>query len=70
MRTARRLGHTTAWVSGESVRKARVLENNDGSKDDIKDPRVIYMLATMGKELIYRELPARKYGQACFVAKT
>jgi transposase len=57
MRTARRLGHTTAWVSGESVHKARVLENNDGSKDDIKDPRVIYMLATMGKELIYRELP-------------
>jgi len=57
MRTARRLGHTTAWISGESVAKARVLENNDASKDDIKDPRVIYMLATMGRELVYRELP-------------
>jgi hypothetical protein len=57
MRTARRQGHTTAWISGESVHKARVLENNDGSKDDIKDPRVIFMLATMGKELIFRELP-------------
>ena len=57
MRTARRLGHSTAWVSGENVHKARVIENNDSGKDDTKDPRVIYMLATMGKQLVYRELP-------------
>jgi len=57
MRLARKYGHTTAYVSGESVHKAKVIENNDASKSDIKDPRVIFMLSKMGKELIYRTLP-------------
>jgi hypothetical protein len=57
LRLARRMGHTTAWVSGEAVHKARVIENNDGGKDDIKDPRTIFMLSRMGKELVYRTVP-------------
>ena len=57
MRLARKAGHTTAYVSGESVHKAKVIENNDASKSDIKDPRVIFMLSKMGKELTYRTLP-------------
>jgi transposase len=57
MRCARKRGHTTAYVSGESVSKMKVVENNDTGKTDIKDPRVIYMLSKkMGKELTYREL--------------
>ena len=57
MKCARKRGHTTAYVSGESVSKMKVVENNDTGKTDIKDPRVIYMLSKkMGKELIYREL--------------
>lgn len=57
MRLARRMGHTTAYVSGESVHKAQMIENNDTGKDDLKDPRTIFMLAKMGKELVFRELP-------------
>ena len=58
LRTAHRLGHTTAYVAGESVAKARVIENNETGKSDTKDPRVIFMLSKMGKELVYRQLPA------------
>jgi transposase len=57
MRLARKYGHTTAYVSGESVHKAKVIENNDASKSDIKDPRIIFMLSKMGKELTHRTLP-------------
>jgi transposase len=57
MRMARQLGHTTAYISGESVCKAKVIENNDASKTDIKDPRIMFMLSRMGKELTYRTLP-------------
>jgi transposase len=57
LRTSRQMGHSTGLISGEKVHKAKVLENSDGSKDDIKDPRVIYMLAQMGKEQQYRTLP-------------
>jgi transposase len=57
MRLARQTGHSTAYVSGECVHKAKVIENNDASKSDIKDPRVIFMLSKMGKELTYRTLP-------------
>jgi len=57
MRIARAQGHTTAYVSGESVCKMKVVENNDTGKTDIKDPRVIYMLSkNMGKELTCRDL--------------
>src|SRR5271157_4717839 len=57
MRLARKSGHTTAYISGESVHKAKVIENNDASKSDIKDPRIMFMLSKMGKELTYRTLP-------------
>jgi transposase len=57
MRMAREIGHTTAYISGESVHKAKVIENNDASKSDIKDPRIMFMLSKMGKELTYRTLP-------------
>ncbi|MBD3393067.1 MAG: transposase [Chitinivibrionales bacterium] len=58
LRLARQKGHSTAYVNGESVCKARIIENNDSGKDDIKDPRIIYMLSVMGKEQVYRSLPA------------
>ena len=57
MRVSHRLGHSTAYVSGENVHKAKVIENHDGSKNDTKDARVIYMLSKIGKELVYRDLP-------------
>jgi transposase len=62
MRTAHRLGCTTAWVSGERVHKAKVIENGDAGKDDIKDPRIVLLLSQMHKEQRYRILPpAYKY---------
>ncbi len=57
LQTAHQLGHTTAYVNGKVVHKAKVIENNDNSKDDVKDARVIYMLCMMGKEQYHRTLP-------------
>ncbi len=54
MQTAHRIGLETAWVSGEAVSKMRAIETNDSGKTDIKDPRVIHTLASIGKTLIYR----------------
>lgn len=59
LKIAHERNHTTAYVSGESVHKAKVIENNDNSKDDIKDPRIIFMLSKMGKELTYRIYPPK-----------
>jgi len=56
MRVACRLGLEPAWVNGEAVAKMRVVESNDSGKTDIKDPRVIHLVARMGKTLKYREL--------------
>ena len=53
---AKQKGHKTAYVSGESVHKLKVLENNDSGKTDTKDPRVILMIAKMDKTLKYRPL--------------
>ena len=61
MRAARRLGLEVAWVSGEAVAKMRVVESNDSGKTDIKDPRVIHLVARIGKTLEYRELD-EQYG--------
>jgi transposase len=61
MRAARRLGLEVAWVSGEAVAKMRVVESNDSGKTDIKDPRVIHLVAWLGKTLEYRELD-EQYG--------
>ena len=54
---ARRRGCQTAYVSGEAVNKARVIESNDTGKSDKKDPRIIQTLASMGKTLQVRLLP-------------
>ena len=56
LKIARAMGFSTSLVSGEAVCKAKVIESNDTGKTDIKDPRVIFMLATMGKTLIHRTL--------------
>lgn len=53
---ARKLGHTTAYVSGEAVHKYHVVESNDSGKTDPKDARVIFLLAKMEKTLLHREL--------------
>jgi transposase len=56
LQLARQQKHFTAYVSGESVYKLKVLENNDAGKTDTKDPRVILMIAKMGKVLCHRNL--------------
>lgn len=56
LRLARLRGHLTAYVSGEHVHKAKVIENNDAGKTDTKDPRVILMLSKMDKVLRHRPL--------------
>ena len=56
LRLARQQGHQTAYVSGESVHKLKVLENNDSGKTDTKDPRVILMIAKMDKTLRHRPI--------------
>lgn len=56
LHTARQAGHRTAYVSGEAVNKAQVIESNDTGKTDHKDPRTILMLARMGKTLTHRHL--------------
>ena len=57
MTLARQLGCCTAYVSGESVYKYKVIENNESSKTDIKDPRVILLVAKFGKLIKHRILP-------------
>ena len=58
MKTARRLGFKTAWANGEAVAQLRVVESNDTGKTDIKDPRVIHLLARLGKTQKHRVLEA------------
>lgn len=57
-RIANSLGLDTELVSAESVAKMRVIETNDTGKTDIKDPHVIHSLASLGKTLKHRRLPA------------
>ena len=57
LRTARRLGHLTAYVNGEAVAKFRVVETNDNGKTDLKDPHIIKTLARIQKTLLHRQLP-------------
>lgn len=56
LREARQMGCAVAYVSGEAVAKARVIESNDSGKTDTKDPRVIRVVAEQ-KCLVARELP-------------
>jgi len=53
-RTARRLGCFTCFVNAESVAKFRVVESNDNSKTDHKDPRVIGALGQLNKVISHR----------------
>ena len=53
---AKRLDFHTAYVSPEAVAKMRVIETNDSGKTDLKDPKVIHTLATLGKTLRHRSL--------------
>ncbi len=57
MTLARQLDCYTSYVNGESVYKYKVIENNDSSKTDIKDPRVILLVAKFGKLIRHRILP-------------
>ena len=49
MQTARRLGHEVAYVNGEHVANASVIESGDRGKTDPMDARVIAMVAEMDK---------------------
>jgi len=70
MQTARRLGEKTAYVNGEHVAKASVIESGDPGKTDPMDARVIAMVGEMdqtqerrvleGEHALLREL-GRQY---------
>ena len=51
IRKAQEFGFVTQYVSGEASNKAKVIESNDSGKNDIKDARVIHMLASQNKTL-------------------
>ena len=57
MHLARQLGCYSAYVNGESVSKYKVVENNEPSKSDLKDPRVILLVGKVGKLIKHRILP-------------
>jgi len=54
--TALRLGMKTDFVNAEAVAKLRTLESNDPGKTDRKDPRVIALVAGLGKTIKHRVL--------------
>ena len=53
---ARVHGFEVKYVSGEATSKYKVIETNDSGKNDIKDARIIFSLASQGKTLVCREL--------------
>lgn len=55
--TARRLGHKTALISPEHVVQLKKVESNDTGKTDHKDPRVMHLVARLGKAQRHRHLP-------------
>lgn len=55
--TAHRLGHRTALINPEHVAKFKTIESNDTGKTDHKDPRVMHLVARMGKTQKHRHLP-------------
>ena len=56
LRLARQSGHFTAYLNAESVRQLRVVQSNDSTKSDLKDPKTMFMLAKLGKTLTHRNL--------------
>lgn len=57
LQTARRLGHKTALISPEHVAQLKKVESNDTGKTDHKDPRVMHLVARLGKAQRHRHLP-------------
>lgn len=57
LQTARRLGCQTALVNPEHVCRLKKVESNDTGKTDHKDPRVIDLVARLGKTQRHRHLP-------------
>lgn len=57
LQTARRLGHRTALISPEHVAGLKAVESNDTGKTDFKDPRVMHLVARLGKAQRHRQLP-------------
>lgn len=55
LRTAKRLGHEAAYVSGEAVSLSRTIEYNDTGKTDQRDPLVIAALAERGRLMKFRD---------------
>jgi transposase len=55
--TARRLGHETGLINPEHVSKLKTVESNDTGKTDHKDPRVMHLIARLGKTQTDRHLP-------------
>lgn len=56
LRLARQAGHFTAYLNAESVSKLRMVQSNDPGKSDLKDPRTMFLLASLGKTLTHRHL--------------
>lgn len=59
LRTATRLGYQTALISSEHVAGLKQVESNDTGKTDLKDPRVMHLVARLGKMQKHRHLPER-----------
>ena len=57
LKTARRLGHETGLINPEHVSKLKTVESNDTGKTDHKDPRVMHLVARLGKTQTDRHLP-------------
>lgn len=57
LKTADRLGYRTALINPEHVAKFKTIESNDTGKTDHKDPRVMHLVARMGKTQKHRHLP-------------
>jgi transposase len=53
---ARQAGHFTAYLNAESVHKLRIVQSNDASKTDLKDPQTMFTLAKLGKTLTHRQI--------------
>lgn len=56
LRLARQAGHFTAYLNAESVHKLRVVQSNDPTKSDQKDPKTMFTLVKLGKTLTHRQL--------------
>lgn len=55
LRQARTMGFLTEYVNGEATSKSKVIETNDSGKNDIKDARIIFSLASQNKTLTCQE---------------